>query len=115
MGNMAKAYVASLLQLGHRQRKRRTLSSVALALAEGSNPPWLTSVLTSLWLVYSAEVNLWKMQMHEETTDLGPVSKKQRRALTGTGWLRVRRPPVHTTAEKNRAAANAAGEYFVAG
>ena len=54
MGGMAKAYVEGVLALGHSKRKRKNLSMLSHALTSGERPPWMTSLLSSLWLIYSA-------------------------------------------------------------
>ena len=102
MGGSAKPYVEGLLQLGHRRRRRKTLTDVAVAMGAAVKPNWLTSVLSSVWLVYSAELSLWKEQHMEESAELGTVTKKQRKVLRGTGWLTVKRPQLKLVAEKRR-------------
>ena len=102
MGDMPKQYVESLLQLGHRPRRRRTLTEVSQAIAAEPRPNWLTGLMSSIWLIYSSELNLWKMQYFEESAEVGVVSKRQRQLLRGTGWMKVKRPNLKISAEKRR-------------
>ena len=115
MGGTAKAYVEGLLQLGHRREKRKTLSDVAVALAEGSKPSWLTGVLSAVWLIYTSEVSLWKHQQMDEPIELAGVSKRTRKFLRGTGMVTVRRPHLGHTAEEHRQTVRAAcgGRVFI--
>ena len=102
MGGTAKAYVEALLALGHAKKKRKTLSMVAQSLTGGERPNWLSGVLSSVWLIYSAEVSMWKQRIGEDLADLGTVTKKQRKILRGTGWVTVRRPSLKVVADERR-------------
>ena len=102
-GEMAKVYVEAFLELGHRPRKRRTISDVVFASQQEVRPHWLVTLLSSLWLVYSTERNTWKEVAAEEATELANATRTQRQLLRGTGMVRLRRPNMKKTADKRRA------------
>ena len=103
-GGHSRPYVEAFLQLGHRPRKRRTVTELAAAVSgsEGERPHWVQAAASGLWLVYTTERNMWKDEIEEEATELAQASRPQRKLLRGTGMVKLRRPGRHSTAEKRR-------------
>ena len=113
-GGMAQTYVEGFVALGHRERKRHTVTDIIMA-HQGEKPHWLRGLLSGLWLVYSAERTMWKDAGGEETVEMSMTSRSQRDAIRGTGWVKLRRPRVVELAQRRRdeALAAASGEAFM--
>lgn len=114
-GGMAQEYLEAFVHLGHRPRKRRTVTDIVMAHQRGEKPHWLEKVLSGLWLLYCTERTMWKDAGGEETSELTTATRSQRHALRGTGWVRLRRPKVLELAERRRSEAlqAASGEVFM--
>jgi hypothetical protein len=115
-GENAQAYVEAFLSLGHRPRRRRTVTDIVMAMSQESGQHWVKQVLSGLWLVYSAERTMWKSGPVEETSDMVMATRGQRELMRGSGWSTLRRKSVRKVAERNRAGtldAVGAGVYML--
>ena len=102
-GGSAHIYVESFLSLGHRPRKRRTVTDLVLAMAQSAGQHWVNSVTSGLWLVYCAERTMWKSGPVDESADMVVATRAQRQLVRGSGWTTLRRKSVRTVAARNRA------------
>ena len=102
-GGSAQIYVESFLSLGHRPRKRRTVTDLVLATAQSAGQHWVRTVTSGLWLAYCAERTMWKSGSVDECADLVVATRSQRQLVRGSGWTTLRRKSVWTVAARNRA------------